>query len=393
MDSSKLKYFCIFGGGAIRGVAYAGAIKALREKDVVITGYAGSSAGSIAALIAALDYSNEEISEIFMQFDHMLFRDINFSFKPELAVSKGEIFTDKIREIIANKLNTDKTVTFKDFPKDFYVLTSNLSTGESVIFSKETTPDFEVAQAVRISAGFPGLMTPFELNGEYYVDGDLAKPYALSQISPLLNPNKSRVLEFRLEGSKKQEASQNPLEYINNAVDFLTNASTENVIKIYSECDKYDFIVLNVEKTLLFNLSLSKEERKDIMDFGYKKTIEFFNKTLTNKKKKLLTHYEKMYDLTNLAYKLLLKERYLNLKEELQKYICQNYKIFPLLNSDIIDQLSNLTNETEKNLSKKLFFKTKLNNYNEINNKIKTLNVNLHKTISNFNNYIKANNC
>ena len=40
MDSKR--YICIFGGGAIRGVVYPGAVKALEELEIEIPTYVGS---------------------------------------------------------------------------------------------------------------------------------------------------------------------------------------------------------------------------------------------------------------------------------------------------------------------------------------------------------------
>lgn len=385
----KDKYFCIFGGGAIRGVSYVGAFKALKEMGIEITGFAGSSAGSIAAVTAALDYDIEEMKDIFYTFDFNLFKDINFSFKVELAFSKGEIFTEKIREIIYNKLHNEKPVTFKDFPKDLYIVTSNLSTGESVIFSKKTTPDFEVAQAVRISACFPGLMNPYELNGEHYLDGDLAKAYALSQLSPLLNPKDVRILEFRLEGTKKNQLTKNPLIYINNAFDFLSHAATDCIIKQYGRADKYDFIVINTEETLLFDLNLSKEKREDLIELGYNVTKNYFEKNLTQKIQKLLPVYQNMKKNIENIYNLLLKRNYDKAKNSLNRYIAENYQNFWMLDEYIMHKINNILTLINKGSSKILFLIPINNNHSEIKENIKETIYLLDEKIKELNDHLK----
>ena len=388
---SKDKYFCIFGGGAIRGVSYVGAFKALKELDVEITGYAGSSAGSIAAVTAALDYDIEEVKEIFYAFDFNLFKDINFSFKIELAFSKGEIFTDKIREIIYNKLHNKKPVTFKDFPKDLYIVTSNLTTGESVIFSKETTPDFEVAQAVRISACFPGLMNPFELDGDYYVDGDLAKAYALSQLSPLLNPKDTRVLEYRLEGTKQNKNTKNPLVFVNNAFDYLSLNATDCIVKQYGNYDKYDFIVINAEDTLLFDLNLSKEKREKLCEKGYNLTKDYFKTVLKTKKQNLLKKYQDMFEVTKKSFTAYSDVKINKAKNILLEYVYENYKEFAVLDETVTEKFNNLIPLLEGESYKILFFKIKTHDYKKVNNAYKELLSDLKNKITEFENYIKNN--
>ena len=48
--TNPLKYTCLFGGGAIRGLAYAGAIRAMEELGVEYDIIGGSSVGSIMSI-------------------------------------------------------------------------------------------------------------------------------------------------------------------------------------------------------------------------------------------------------------------------------------------------------------------------------------------------------
>ena len=99
-----MKYNCVFGGGAIRGMCYIGAMQALQEFNVEISSIAGSSVGSVFASLFALGYSIDEIKEFFLDFNFNMFRDINISlFESDLSISKGEIFLDWLREKIEKK--------------------------------------------------------------------------------------------------------------------------------------------------------------------------------------------------------------------------------------------------------------------------------------------------
>ena len=89
MKNDAYKYTCIFGGGAIRGVAYVGALKALDELGVEIQTLAGSSVGSIIASLLAVGYTTDEIYEIIIGVNFDLFRDIHFGFGKTFALSKG----------------------------------------------------------------------------------------------------------------------------------------------------------------------------------------------------------------------------------------------------------------------------------------------------------------
>ena len=51
--NNPLKYTCLFGGGAIRGLAYVGTIRALEELQAEYDIIGGSSVGAIIAALLA----------------------------------------------------------------------------------------------------------------------------------------------------------------------------------------------------------------------------------------------------------------------------------------------------------------------------------------------------
>ena len=57
-------YICIFGGGAVRGIAYIGSIQALRELQITCDSFVGSSVGAIFAVLFALDLDNDDLKKI-----------------------------------------------------------------------------------------------------------------------------------------------------------------------------------------------------------------------------------------------------------------------------------------------------------------------------------------
>ena len=227
-EDSKLNYAILFGGGAIRGTAYCGAVKALETLNVSFNLIAGSSVGSIFAGLLAVGYNADEISDAIMQVNFELFKDLQFALGPQFALSKGEVFLDWIRDLIEKKYygdsykkGTHKAVTFNDLDKDLVVITTDLSSFECKEFSKFETPDFEVATAIRISCSMPGLMKPVEYNNRVLVDGDLQKSVPMWKLSKNLQPKKDRILEFRLEGNFEGK-DKNTIEYLNSIYSYAT---------------------------------------------------------------------------------------------------------------------------------------------------------------------------
>ncbi len=297
------EYFCIFGGGAIRGLAYLGAMQAMKELGVTIKAYAGSSVGAVFAAFASLDYTYEEFREIFNEVNFDLFRDVRFDLAKKFAISKGEHFLNWIRCGIEKKFYADKyekgknePVTFKDIDKDIFVITTNINGCEPYIFSKYTTPDFEVAQAVRISTSLPGLLEPFEYDKKVLIDGDMMKSWPMWRVSEILCPKDCRVIEFRLEGAKFWTDVKNSVEYLNAVFATLSNFATDYIMQTYQPKDKFDYVKIDTEHILPVQFSLPQSEREKLIQLGYDTTMTYFKKTLLQKKKELLPMYTVILD-------------------------------------------------------------------------------------------------
>ena len=128
MGTNPLKYTCLFGGGAIRGLAYVGAIRAMEELGVEFNIIGGSSVGSIFATLVACGYKSYELENLFMKVNFELFKDIHLGFGKNIALSRGEIFIDWLNELISRKHEHIKkrNLNFNDLEQDLVIVTTNL---------------------------------------------------------------------------------------------------------------------------------------------------------------------------------------------------------------------------------------------------------------------------
>ncbi len=297
------QYLCIFGGGAIRGLAYLGALQAMKELNVQIKAFAGSSVGAVFAAFASLEYDYDEFKELFNEVNFDLFRDVQLNLAKNFAISKGEHFLNWIRAGVEKKYygqdyqkGKNPPVTFKDIDRDFYVITTNINGCNPFIFSKYTTPDFEVAQAVRISTAMPGLLEPFEYNNNVLIDGDMMKSWPMWRVNELLCPKDCRIIEYRLEGGKFWPNVQNSVEYLNAVFATMSNFATEYIMQTYQPKDKFDYIKIDTDHILPVQFTLPQPEREKLIQLGYDTTMEYFKKTLVQKKKNILPYYTVILD-------------------------------------------------------------------------------------------------
>ena len=321
--NKSLKYTCLFGGGAIRGVSYIGAIKALEELGISPTTFAGSSVGSIIAAMLAVGYTAEEMKDIFLKVNFDLFKDISIGLGPIFALSKGEVFLEWVRELIEKKFYGDKykkglnrAVTFKDIKNNLVVITTNLSNFECKEFSRFETPDYEIASAVRISCCMPGLMKPIEYNKTLLVDGDLQKSWPMWKLSKNLLLPDERILEFRLEGYYDTNDISG-IDYANAVYSCMTAMSTAFITNIYADKDKFDYIVLNTGDIVVVDFNISENKRLDLIQSGYNQTMKYFNSILPEKKAKIKNNYQIIYNHMLKIQKLINSRKILKAKIQL----------------------------------------------------------------------------
>lgn len=373
---NKRDYFAIFGGGGIRGLAYCGAYKALLENNINLTGYAGSSIGAVFATLLALKYNYDEIYEILSNTGFEMFIDLNLDLKKEIAVSKGNIFYDWIKEKIERKFyqenykkGQNEPVTFFDIKENLIVYSVNLTTMKFMEFSKEKTPDFEVAKAVRASVSMPGLFTPLEYNNNLLVDGDLLKSTPLWRVSNFIKNLDERIIEFRLEDNSSEKKINNSLEYLNRVYNAISGFATDYIIDLYKEKDKFDYIKINTKDISVIDFLISKEKKKMLFETGYNETNSYFREFFPKKKdkinekyKKLLNHLLKFQEYFN---KNKLIDCYLNLCETFI-FLCEEKKYLDLKIYNLISDFKNKFSENYYNKKFLIFQKSFLKNKEEL---------------------------
>ena len=149
------------GGGAARGFAHIGVIKALEAQGIVPDIVVGTSAGAVVGALYASGLSGFELQKIALDMDENQLGDWSL---PDRGVFKGEALQNFVNRAVANR-------PLEKLPRSFAVVATDLKTGESALFRTGNT-----GMAVRASAAVPGVFQPVSINGRDYVDGGLVSP-------------------------------------------------------------------------------------------------------------------------------------------------------------------------------------------------------------------------
>ncbi len=156
----------VLGGGAARGWAHIGAIRALEEAGIKPDVVCGTSIGALVGAVYAngdLDWLEEWVGKLTWQTVVRLL---------DLRFSGGLLGGRKVIDVFANKFNG---CGIEELRLPFTAVATELDTGREVWLR-----DGAVAEAVRASIAIPGLFTPIWHDGVWLVDGGLSNPVPVS---------------------------------------------------------------------------------------------------------------------------------------------------------------------------------------------------------------------
>lgn len=164
------------GGGAARGFAHVGVIKALEAQGISPTIVVGTSAGSVVGVLYAAGLNGFQIQELSMTMEESQVLDGSGFYRciAETVVSnnrgcvKGQALQDFINKNIGNR-------PMEKLNKTFAAVATNLRSGEMVVFRTGNA-----GMAVRASSSVPVVFQPVTINGQDYVDGGLVAPVPAS---------------------------------------------------------------------------------------------------------------------------------------------------------------------------------------------------------------------
>ncbi|MRH99448.1 patatin [Kriegella sp. EG-1] len=242
----------VLSGGGIRGVAHIGVIKALEEHNIYATHISGTSAGAIVGALYAGGVSWSEILNFF--------KIIPIFHAKKYALKKpGFIDTEKFYDEFKRFFPEDR---FENLSKALYITATDIIKGKLVIFNQG-----ELIRPVLASATFPGVFSPIEIAGNFYVDGGILNNFPVEP----LHEHCGKIIGSYVNPLKTIEVKD--LKHSYNVVDraYKLKSAFDSLAK-FKNCD----FVISPE-------SLSKYGTFDmrsidaIFKIGYNSTIEALN--------------------------------------------------------------------------------------------------------------------
>lgn len=271
--SNQHPYSIILKGGGVKGLAFAGALLEL-ENHFSFNGFAGTSAGAIAAVLLGAGYKPTELLNVLSNKDFNDFKDASiFKVIINLLFKKGCYPGDKIEDWI-NQLLKDKIsnqlneIKLSDLLTHTIVYASRIKDGTLVFDSLGDRKEAHAAFAARCSMSIPYLFTPKQVDGINVYDGGLRNNFPLKRF---IEDNKQKpfiglylksgaksgdwvvgeLLNIEIDGEEMEIVDANPDKVVIidthpiKTTDFNLNESKKNFLVLAGRIGALEYIVKN----------------------------------------------------------------------------------------------------------------------------------------------------
>lgn len=155
------------GGGAARGFAHIGVIKALEARGMQIDIVCGTSAGSVVGALYASGMSGLQINKLALTMDEASISDWAMPFR-----TRGFLQGVALQNYVDTTLHHRP---IEKMVKPLGIVATDLRSGQPILFQRGDT-----GIAVRASSSVPSIFEPVKIGGHEYVDGGLVSPVPAS---------------------------------------------------------------------------------------------------------------------------------------------------------------------------------------------------------------------
>ena len=256
------------GGGAAKGVAHIGVLKALEDANIEVDYIAGTSVGAMIAALYAFRVDVETIGS--------LARRLTMSKVTSFKLNKTGFFsTESLRELMLEYVGD---VAIEDAEIPLSIVATDINSGEEIILTSGSVVD-----AVCASAAIPGIYIPVEINGRTLVDGGLVQNVP---IEALQTAGAGVTIASHLNSVSHYQEISHVLDVMRNAFEIAVSQHTQDQLK---EAD----LLISMDLSD-FSLRDNTERYDELFNIGHQAATVQLTKLVWYKKTNLFLYIGRM---------------------------------------------------------------------------------------------------
>src|SRR5690606_4852181 len=245
----------VLSGGAARGLAHIGVLKALEEQGVRIDAIAGTSMGAIVGGLYAAGYTVNELERLALELDwqqvlsdsppreRIPFRrkqdDRDFLIKQKLSfrddgslglplgVIQGQNLALLLESLLVHRSDTRD---FNRLPIPFRAVATDVVSGEQVVIGAGHLP-----QVMRASMSIPAVFAPVEVDGRLLVDGGMVNNVPID-VARQMGVDRVIVVDLGMP-LKPAEQLHTVIDVMNQSINLMMRKNSEAQLQTLDEGD------------------------------------------------------------------------------------------------------------------------------------------------------------
>jgi len=254
-EAPRPKIGLVLSGGAARGLAHIGVLKALEEQGIKIDAIAGTSMGAVVGGLYASGYKVDELEKLALSIDwqaalsdappredvpfrrkqddrdFLVKQKLSFRDDGSLGLPLGVIQGQNLALLLESLLaHTSDTRDFDKLPIPFRAVATDIANGEKVVFRKGHLP-----QVIRASMSIPAVFAPVELDGRLLVDGGMTDNIPLD-VARQMGVDVAIVVDIGTPlRNRKQLATV--VDVLNQSITLMTRSNSEEQLAALKATD------------------------------------------------------------------------------------------------------------------------------------------------------------
>lgn len=185
---SRVRVAFVGSGGATKGIAHLGVLKAMEEIGVTPDIFVGASAGAIAGAFFAQGFRADEMVDWMRPFWKRRLPGaalkgryfLGLPNKEQLRrpgyLASGLLSIDRVERFLRERLPTND---FRKLERPFVVSAADVDGRGRVVFGRGYEDSVPISQAVAASSCVPLLFRPYRIGDRYFIDGEVVRTLSL----------------------------------------------------------------------------------------------------------------------------------------------------------------------------------------------------------------------